>query len=67
MVDSISDKEAERWKSEGIRYATSQKFEDAIHCFEKALSLNPVDEEVYFQKGLAFMNLVRYEEAVEAI
>jgi Tetratricopeptide repeat. len=66
MVDTISDKEAERWKSEGIRYATNQKFEDAIHYFEKASALNPVDEEIYFQKGLAFMNLIRYQEAVEA-
>ena len=66
MADNISDKEAERWKSEGIKYANNQKFEDAIRCFEKASSLNPVDEDIYYQKGLSFMNLIRYQEAVES-
>ena len=36
MVDTINDKEAERWKSEGILYATNQKFEEAVRYFEKA-------------------------------
>ncbi len=51
--------QAEQYRKEG-------QFEGAIESFDKAIKLgyDPVAE-VYFQRGLAFISLKRYEEAIE--
>ncbi len=49
-VLNIAPYNSEAWHFKGILLNNSFVFEDAYHCFEKALSLNPNDVETYINK-----------------
>jgi tetratricopeptide (TPR) repeat protein len=36
---------------------------DALKCYDKVLTINPNDDEVLYNKGLALTKLERYQEA----
>src|SRR3989339_1726611 len=52
-VLNIAPYNSEAWHFKGILLNNSFVFEEAYHCFEKALSLNPNDVETYINKSIA--------------
>jgi tetratricopeptide (TPR) repeat protein len=49
----------------GIRYENKDYLKKAIECYDKAIKLNPTDEEPWYNKGVALGKLERYKEAIE--
>ncbi|CAD8140567.1 unnamed protein product [Paramecium octaurelia] len=44
---------------------TLNQYEDAIECYNEAISINPKDEDAWYSKGLALFKLNQFEEAIE--
>jgi tetratricopeptide (TPR) repeat protein len=56
---------AEQLWSQGIDYLTSQNYNKAIECFDKALEIDSKYVPALIDKGIALLNLERYEDAIE--
>lgn len=41
------------------------KHDEAIECYDKALSLRPEDSDIYFNKGVDLRKMKRYNEALK--
>ncbi len=41
------------------------KYEEALECFETALSINPNDPDIWNKKGIVLRSMGRYDEAIE--
>jgi len=50
---------------DGHRKEIDGKFEDAIKTYDKALEINPYEEEILGSKGAALAELTKYDEAIE--
>ncbi len=51
LCDSEAEYTAIEWINKGKSCAQSEKYEDALECFDKALELNPENAEAYIGKG----------------
>lgn len=49
----------------GTRLLEDGKYDEALECFDKALSLDPKNTHAWNQKGVALRSLGRYDEAIE--
>jgi len=58
---------SEAWQYKGIFLNNTFEFEEAYHCFEKAMSFNPNDVETYINKSISEDNLGLYDDAVESL
>ena len=58
---------SDAWQFKGILLNNTFNFEEAYHCFDKSLSLNPNDVETYINKSIAEDNLGMFEDAVESL
>lgn len=56
MSDKLKSSEAGKWKAEGFRLSNMERYADAVKCYDKAITIDPVDDDAYFQKGIAYMN-----------
>ncbi|CAD8055916.1 unnamed protein product [Paramecium primaurelia] len=59
-------KEAERLLNEGVALYNLNKYQDAIECYDKAISINPNDDITWTNKGFALNNLNKYKDAIES-
>ncbi|HYL66608.1 MAG TPA: tetratricopeptide repeat protein [Nitrosopumilaceae archaeon] len=50
----------------GMGFLEDGKYEEALDCFEKILSSNPNDPDIWNKKGVALRSLGRYDEAIES-
>ena len=74
IVSELSPKEATTYNSKGVEFLTPdssglitfENIKKAITAFDKAIEINPANEEVYFNKGLALYIENRYDEAIAA-
>ena len=48
----VSPYNSEYWLKKGILLNNIFESEPALECFERALSLNPADPEIYIEKGI---------------
>jgi len=49
----------------GTRLLEGAKYDEALECFDKVLSLDPKNTHAWNQKGVALRSLGRYDEAIE--
>jgi tetratricopeptide (TPR) repeat protein len=52
--------------NKGVAFISSNKYEEAIQCFDKVIELKHDDAAVYFNKGRALLNLKSFKEAILA-
>jgi len=57
-------KNAEEWSDEGKAFVNSERYKEAIKCFDKALDTDPKNAAAWNNKGVALDKLERYEEAI---
>ena len=57
--------EAKNWCDQGNSLAKLGKDQEAIACYDKALSLDSEDLRALFNKGNALANLKKFEESIE--
>jgi len=55
------------WYKKGVILSFENKFLEAIKCFNKAISLNPGDVEIYLDKSIAEEGLELMDEAVNSL
>ena len=56
----------ESWFAAGTFYVNGfKKYDSAVICLDKAISLNPEFKEAYFNRGIARLNLKEYEKAFD--
>ncbi len=60
-----SSQEAIEWYNKGIALVESNRYEEAIECYDKAIEINAEDADVWYNKGVALDGLYRDEEARE--
>ena len=49
----------------GTHLLEDAKYDEALECFDKVLSLDPKNTHAWNQKGVALRSLGRYDEAIE--
>mgnify|MGYP000874986015 CR=1 FL=1 len=65
VADSSSVPSLE-WLGKGRKLMAEGKYEQAVDCFNKSISIDPGDAEVYYCKGNALRDLKRYDEAIKS-
>ncbi|CAD8214738.1 unnamed protein product [Paramecium octaurelia] len=63
--NQLNFEEAERLLNEGLALRQLNKYEEAIECYDKAISINPKYDLAWYNKGLALFYLNKKEEAIE--
>ncbi len=58
IVNNISD-----LIESGKKYLDDESYDDALICFEQALSIEPANPDLWNLKGIALRSLGRYDEA----
>lgn len=59
------DSNTQEMMKKGLSFLEDGKYEDALDCFEKILSSNPNNSDIWNKKGVALRSLGRYDEAIE--
>src|ERR1035437_10567938 len=54
------------WFHKGSELMSSEKYNEAIKAYDKAIGINPNDSDVWYAKGIALNHLDKYEEAIKA-
>jgi len=52
------------WNNMGLALQQLNRYQEALDCFNKALELNPFDEEALVHKAIALLALERHDEAL---
>jgi tetratricopeptide (TPR) repeat protein len=60
----LNELEAWEWVNKGVSLGSLGRYEEAIHCCEKALALDPRNVNAWNNKGISLSDLGRYEEAL---
>jgi tetratricopeptide (TPR) repeat protein len=64
-TDKISTEELSHLYDEGIFLFCAGKYEEAIECFDKIISINPASMVAFGYKGLALQRLKKHQEAIQ--
>jgi len=62
---SEPDKLKAAWNNKGLCFASLQKYDDAIHCYEEALKIDPMLKEAWYNKGRALALKGENRKAIE--
>ena len=54
------------WFHKGSELMSSEKYNEAIKAYEKAIEINPQDSEAWYNKGIALNHLNKSDEAIKA-
>ena len=60
----LKELEAWEWVNKGVSLGSLGRYEEAIHCCEKALALDPRNVNAWTNKGVSLNSLGRYDEAL---
>ncbi len=65
-VEKPQFKEAEdwEWSNRGLSWQSLGKLDEAIRCYDRAISINPNYAKAIYNKGTALLNLQRHDEAI---
>jgi tetratricopeptide (TPR) repeat protein len=55
------------WEKLGLQYSNREKYEQAIECFDKAISIDNKVESLYYNKAVALANMNKLYEALSAL
>jgi Flp pilus assembly protein TadD len=58
--------EEEEWLHKGIDAFKAMNYEEAIKCFKKAIAINPNNEEIHYNLGIAYHDKGTLDEAITA-
>ncbi|CAD8214482.1 unnamed protein product [Paramecium octaurelia] len=61
----LNTKEAEILVTEGFALYNLNKYQEAIECYDIAITINPQNDAVWYYKGNALNKLNKYQEAIE--
>lgn len=59
------DKLKAAWNNKGLCFAVLQKYDDAIHCYEEALKIDPMLKEAWYNKGRVLAFKEEHRKAIE--
>ena len=59
------DSDTQEMMKKGMSFLEDDKYEEALDCFEKILSSNPNNPDIWNKKGVTLRSLGRYDEAIE--
>jgi len=54
------------WVHKGDELLSSSKFNEALEAYEKAIEINPKNEEAWLHKAAHLLSSEKYDEALEA-
>jgi tetratricopeptide (TPR) repeat protein len=54
MANIVLAETAEEWFENGYKALKVEKYDEAIECYKKAISINPDDEMAHFALGFAY-------------
>jgi tetratricopeptide (TPR) repeat protein len=54
------------WFHKGRELMSSEKYNEAIKAYDKAIKINPHDSSSWYNKGNSLFNLNKYDDAIEA-
>jgi tetratricopeptide (TPR) repeat protein len=55
---------ADEWFKQGLLFATTQRYENALNAFTRALEINPRYAEAYNQRGIILGKKDRFDQAI---
>jgi len=64
MTEELKSEEGEAYNNKGLEFAKLQQYDKAIWNYNKALELDPSNEDALFFKGTILVILNKYEEAI---
>ena len=64
MAEELKSEEGEAYNNKGLEFAKLQQYDKAIWNYNKALELDPSNEDALFFKGTILVILNKYEEAI---
>lgn len=64
-TDNMSTAETNFLYDEGVFFFCTGKYEEAIACYDKIISINPSSMIAFGYKGLALQKLRRHQEAIQ--
>ncbi|CAD8214737.1 unnamed protein product [Paramecium octaurelia] len=63
--NQLNFEDAQRLLNQGVALSNLKKYQEAIECYDKAISINPKQDLAWNNKGNSLNNLNKYEEAIE--
>src|SRR5208337_742950 len=54
------------WSNKGNELMSSEKYNEAIKAFDKAIEINPKNSDAWYKKGNILSKLGKYDEAIKA-
>ena len=60
---NVTTGDALAWYNKGMAFGKQGKDEEAIHCFDRALELDPLRPDAWYNRGVAFGKQGKHEEA----
>lgn len=64
-VGQNPEKPSNKYLNAGIKYLKTEKYRDAILCFNKAIDFNSVDGETYYYRGVVKNKLSLFKDAID--
>jgi len=61
----LNEKSIEGWTNKGIVLAFGNQHDEAIHCYDKAIEIDPNYAVAWMNKGLTLEKLGKYDDAVQ--
>jgi tetratricopeptide (TPR) repeat protein len=65
VTDCRNHFEAAQWIEKGIKDFSNTKYDDAINAFNKALAMDPNNEEAYYNRGFVYFWIGKWNQAIE--
>ena len=65
FLSSLAQTTAKEWYDKGISFKQSEKFDDAISAFKKAVSLQATYADALHQLGWCYNEIGQYDDAVD--
>ncbi|MCG6959603.1 hypothetical protein LJE82_06905, partial [bacterium BMS3Abin03] len=59
------EKSSDKYLSAGIKNLKTQKYRDAVICFNKAIEFNSIDGESYYYRGVVKNKLSLFKDAID--
>ena len=55
----------EYWRDQGLEFSLSEKWEDALSCYDKAIEIDEKIPDAWFSKGIVLQTLEKHKDAIE--